>query len=208
MLRQKIGSLKKPLVIFVYGAPGTRKSSTAVKLADKLGIKTAIGTDQIRDILKLYVKDPFMAGPTHDRWKIIGRRTPENIIKGYLAQSNLVKQAVLEVLKLAESRGENIIIEGVHLFPGLYPKLQNNREIKFFHFLLSAENEDFHKKNIDLKIRLRHGREKDWPKEKIEDIREIQKFFLGSRPSRVHLIDSDSLRGEVDKIMEILEGSL
>lgn len=208
MMRRKINSLEKPLVIFIYGTPGARKSSTAVRLAAKLGIKVAIGTDQIRDILKLCLKNPFLEGPTHNRWQLIGQRTPENMVKGYLAQAELVKTAVLEVLKLAAYRGENMIIEGVHLFPGLYPELKDDQNVRFFHFLLSAGNENIHQKNIDLKIRLRHGREKDWPKEKIEEIREIQKFFLNNRPSYVHLIDFKTVQGKVGKIVEILKESL
>lgn len=208
MLKKKIVSLKKPLVIFIYGVPGTRKSSTAIQLASRLGIKVVIGTDQIRDALKPYIDDPFLMGSTHNRWKIIGQRTPENIIKGYLTQSEIVRTAVLEVLKLAKNRGENIIMEGVHLFPDLYSELQNNQKIIFFHFLLSAENESAHQKNINLKVSLRHGKEKGWPKEKIEDIREIQKFFLSSWPPHVRLVDSNTVQGKVDKIMKVLEESL
>lgn len=208
MMRQKISSLDKPLVIFIYGVQGTKKSSTAVELAENLQIKVVTGTDQIRDIVKLYIDNPFLAGPTHNRWQQIGQRTPENIIKGYLAQSDLLKRAVLEVLELAKKRGENIIMEGVHLCPDLYPQLRDDPNLAFFHFLLSAKDKDIHVRNIGLKIKRRHGKEKDWPKEKIEDIREIQKFFLRNKPSDVHLIDSAGVRGKVKKIMEILGESL
>lgn len=208
MIKKKINSLEKPLVIFIYGMPGTRKSSSAVQLAAKLGIKVVIGTDQIRDIVRLHVNDLFLAGPTHDRWQIIGQRTPENIAKGYLAQSALLKRDILTILELARSRGENVIVEGVHLFPDLYWKLNDDPNLAFFHFLLSAENENIHNRNIDLKLRLRHGKEKDWPQEKIEDIREIQKFFLNNKPPYVHLIDSDTVQDKVRKIIKILEESL
>ncbi len=208
MIRKKINSLKKPLVIFIYGMPGTRKSSSAIQLAAELGIKVAIGTDQIRDIVRLHVNSLFLDGPTHNRWQIMGQRTPENIAKGYLAQSALLKRDILAILELARSRGENIIIEGIHLFPDLYQELNNDPNLAFFHFLLSAENEDIHNRNIDLKVRLRHGKEKNWPEEKIEDIREIQKFFLDNKPSYVHLIDSDTVQDKVRKIIKILEESL
>lgn len=208
MLQRKIESLKKPLVIFVCGVPGTRKSSTAVQLAAKLGIKIVIGTDQIRDVLRPHINNPFLEGATHNRWQLIGERTPGNIIKGYLTQSALLKRDIMTILELARNRGENIIIEGVHLFPGLYQELNNDPNLAFFHFLLSAENEDVHRRNIALKIRLRHGKEKDWPEEKIKDIREIQRFLLASNHNYAHLIDSETVQDKIKKIMGVLEESL
>ncbi len=207
-MHKKISSLPKPLVIFICGMPGTRKSSTAIQLAAKLGVKIVLGTDQVRDILKLYIDNPFIKRPTHNSWELIGARTPENIVKGYLRQSALVKKAVMEALELAKKRGENMIFEGAHLCPELYSELKTDSDLVFFHFLLWVTDETLHHQNIALKIRLRHQREKDWPKEKIEDIREIQRFLLESPVPHIHFIDSTSPQKNVMKILKILEESL
>jgi 2-phosphoglycerate kinase len=208
LLRKKIDSLKKSLVIFIYGAPGTSKSSTAVQLAANLGINVVAGTDQIRDAVRLYFDNPFLKRPTHICWELIGNRTKENIIKGYLEQSALMKEAVLGTLELAKKRGENMIFEGVHLFPDLYAELKNDPDLTFFSFLLWVGDESLHRKIIATKVNLRHGKEKDWSKEKIEEIREIQKFLLEQKAPHVYSIDHTTPRENTAKILKVLEESL
>lgn len=207
-LCERIKALKKPLVIFITGMPGTRKSSTAIRLASLLGIKVVVSTDQIRDIVNLYIDDPFLQRPTANCWELIGERNIENIITGYLKQSELLSDAVSAVLDIARKRGENIILEGSHLCPEIYPQLKNDPDLCFFHFLLLLEDENLHDKNIALKIKLRHGKEKAWTKEKMGSMREIQRFLLRSKPADVHLIAVASPEDNATAIIGILEESL
>jgi 2-phosphoglycerate kinase len=182
---------------------GTRKSSTAIQLAAKLNIKVVVGTDQIRDAVRECIEDPLLKIPTHQCWKLIGEKNPGNIVKGYLGQSELIKQAVLASLKLAENRGENMIFEGVHLHPKLY-QLANNSNLNFIHFLLCVEDEKLHQANINLKINLRHNREKNWPGYEIDAIAEIQKFLLESSPDNVCLVNSTTPQKNTNRILEKL----
>lgn len=212
-LRKKIKVMKKPLVIFICGMPGTRKSSTAIRLASNLGIKVVIGTDQIRDIVKYYVNDPFLHQPTHNCWRLIGSRTSDNIIAGYLRQSILIKQGVLSALRLAEKRGENMIFEGVHLAPSFYLGSKNvldthASDLAFFYFLLWTKDENLHSKNIAMKIRLRHGKEAPWSEEKKEEIRAIQEYLFTKLHLGIHSIESTTPEANVRTIIKILEASL
>lgn len=203
LLREKIHSLEKPLVIFICGMPGTRKSSTAIKLAAALDIKVVVGTDQVRDIVRIYLKTPLLNVPSHHCWDLIGERKYEDIVDGYLLQASLLRKAVMANLALAENRGENMIFEGVHLCSAIYRHLQEH-PIKVVHFLLYVGSEELHSKNINLKIDLRHGKEPAWSKEKLEDIREIQRFLIEFKKDEDCLIPSFTPEENVEKMLEEL----
>lgn len=206
LLIEKIKFLEKPLVLFLCGMPGMRKSSTAIELANALKVKVVAGTDQIRDLIRKYRPNSFLEKPSHQCWTLLGKRTHKNIIGGYLKQCFLVKNGVLELLELAKNRGEDMIFEGVHLAPVLFLDLQKEAGLKFFHFLLYIENNNFklHENNIGDKIQRRHGKEKMWPREKLENIRTIQGFLLKEKLPRVHLISSLDPKSNTQKILSIL----
>ena len=65
-----------------------------------------------------------------------------------------------------------------------------------------------HNENIALKIKLRHGREEQWTKIKMESMREIQRFLLEKKPAHVRLIAATTHEANASAIIKILEESL
>ena len=49
----QINDLPHPVILYVAGAPGTGKSTLAQALASRLGILNVVGTDSIREVMRL-----------------------------------------------------------------------------------------------------------------------------------------------------------
>lgn len=179
----------QPILVFIYGMPATGKSSSAIALGAKLGLANVVGTDEIRDVMQVYDKSPVLAGKSHDRWRLFGKPSYSNFIRGYLAHSMAIRQGVMAVINKNLELGESIILEGVHLTPSIYPKWQN---CKAFYFLLTAESDFHHQQMLDAKVRRRHGIQTPWPGKKIRWVQQMQEYLLReARDQRVVVIKSE-----------------
>ena len=203
ILRTKIKNQPRPMLVLICGMPGTRKSSTMIQLAAWLGFQISLGTDEIREIMRKYDKDPFLQGVSHDRWKLLGPKTERNFIKGFLKHSEIIKKGVEVILEKSKKNGENLIIEGVHLVPSLYKNLSS---FQTFHFILTVSLKQ-HKENIKDKIIRRHDRQKDVWTQKEDDLIKIQKILVRDSKNypNIFILESTSPEENVQNILKILK---
>jgi 2-phosphoglycerate kinase len=202
-LRIKINKQKKPIIILICGMPGTRKSSTAVRLAALLGFAVVVNMDEVRDIMQLYDKRPIIQGKSHDRWKLFGSLNDKNFYKGFVAHSQALKKGAMAVINKNISIGENIIVEGVHLLPSLYKDIHFAKTI---HILLTAKDTIHHKNLLNYKFGRRHNIQKPWEDEKIQHIERIQNLLIkDARRKRVLIIESINPTKNCAVIMQYLE---
>lgn len=148
--------MKKPYVILIGSASGIGKSTIASELAKELGIKHLIETDFIREIVRGIIgpdyapalhKSSFDAYTTlrdKERFKDDGLAL---INAGFEEHASFVIPAIEKVIKRAVDDFDDVVIEGVHLVPGLIniAKFKNDASIHFF--ILSAD-EDVHKERF------------------------------------------------------------
>jgi uncharacterized protein len=148
--------LKKPYVILIGSASGIGKSTIASELAKELGIKHLIETDFIREIVRGIIgpeyapalhKSSFDAYTTiRDKEKF--KDSKKDLIKaGFEEHASFVIPAIEKVIKRAVDDFDDVVIEGVHLVPGLVniEKFKNDASIHFF--ILSAD-ESVHKERF------------------------------------------------------------
>jgi len=202
---QKIKKSEKPILILICGMPVARKSSTAIELASKLNWQIVVGTDEIREIMRKYDRDPFLQGVSHDRWKLLGRKTDKNFILGFLKHCQVIKKGVDTVLEESARNGKNLIIEGVHLLPSLY---ENLKSFKKFHFVLFVNSFAQHQAIIRNKILSRHGRQKDNWTQKEKDLFKIQEYFVreAKESKNTYIVKSSNPQESiVKKIIKILK---
>lgn len=203
----KIKKTKKPILILICGMPGSRKSSTAIQLAASLNWQIAIGTDEIREIMKKYDSDPFLQGVSHNRWRLLGKKTDKNFLLGFLKHCRKIKEGIKRVLKKSVKNGENLIIEGVHLVPELY---KNLKSFKKFHFVFAVKSLSKHQANIKNKISRRHGKQKnEWTK-KEQDLLKIQNYLTSQtkKINNTYLFESCNPQENTKKIIKILKQKL
>lgn len=205
-LIQKLRSGKKSVLIFICGMPGTRKSSTAVMLGGFLGFSSVIGMDEVRDIMKVYDKNPIVQSKSHYCWQIFGKLNKANFYKGYLIHSRALKKGSMAAIKKNVSVGENTIIEGVHLAPSLY---KNVRGARVFHFLLIAKNHVHHESLLRKKFERRHGVQKPWSEAKVAKVELLQDYLVqDARKNSSAIILSETPENNCRKIINWLDKNI
>ena len=120
---------KVRLTILLGGATGVGKSTIATELAFRLGIRTIIGTDTIREVLRRVIAkellpdihvSSFMAGDVVNAPKGI-----DPLIYGFETQVKHVSVGVKAVIERSRREGLNALIEGIHIVPGFVELREN-----------------------------------------------------------------------------------
>jgi 2-phosphoglycerate kinase len=112
---QELRELDLPLVILVGGATGTGKSTVATEIAYRLGITRVTSTDFIRQTMRAFFSDDFMPAIHHSSFE------GDPTIETFLGQSRAVLVGVRAAIERALQEGWSMVLEGVHLVPGLVP---------------------------------------------------------------------------------------
>jgi 2-phosphoglycerate kinase len=113
---QELRELELPLVILVGGATGTGKSTVATEIAYRLGITRVTSTDFIRQTVRAFFTPEAM--PAIHQSSFEG----EPLIERFVEQSEIVLVGVRASIERALHEGWSIVLEGVHLVPGLLPE--------------------------------------------------------------------------------------
>ena len=118
------------LVLLCGGAPGVGKSTLAAEIATRLDIVRTQSTDMLREIMREMVPAalvPELHGSSFDvnrsvDSKDIGDLDEGNIFHGFRRQAELVQLASRAVLARAQRESVSVLVEGVHIWPGLLRK--------------------------------------------------------------------------------------
>ena len=126
---QQLQELELPIILLVGGTTGTGKSTVATEAAYRLGITRVTSTDFVRQTLRAFFAPSFM--PTvhyssFQAWR--GLREPEAaedpVVAGFLEQTRNVLVGVRASIERALEEGWSMVLEGVHLVPGMLPPIE------------------------------------------------------------------------------------
>lgn len=181
---RKIRNTDKPLIILIGGVSGIGTSSISYEISRKLGIKSMINTDMIRQVMRKIVSkelSPVIHESSFIAHKALRVSPPpefDHVLAGFKDQVGTVSVGVEAVIERALTEGISIIIEGVHIVPGFIRKDLMEKD-NVLMFTLTLDDEETHKNR--LYSRCRDG----WshrPLQKYLDnfdsIRKIQKYFI------------------------------
>lgn len=142
--------MRKPYVILVGSASGIGKSTISAELAKKLEIKHLLETDFIREIVRGIIGEdyaPALHKSSFDAFIVLRNKqnfdTKDELINaGFVEHASFVIPAIEKVISRAISDYDDVVIEGVHLVPGLIDidKFKNDASIHFFVLESSEEN--------------------------------------------------------------------
>jgi 2-phosphoglycerate kinase len=110
-----------PLVLLIGGATGTGKSTVATEVAHRLRITRVTSTDFIRQTIRAFVPAETMPS-VHASSFEAGASFAESedpTLAGFLEQTRIVLVGVEAVVSRAVREGLSLILEGVHLVPGM-----------------------------------------------------------------------------------------
>jgi 2-phosphoglycerate kinase len=123
---QALRELDLPIVILVGGATGTGKSTVATEIAYRLGITRVTSTDFIRQTMRAFFSHEFMPSIHYSSFEASLARpdADDPLVEGFLEQSRNVLVGVQASIDRALQEGWSMVLEGVHLVPGLLPSIE------------------------------------------------------------------------------------
>ena len=190
---RRIHRLPRPLVIYVGGASGTGKSTLALELAPLLRIYRINATDTIRQVMRMVFtpsilpalhSSSFEVAPPYDHTSIEGRTGTsgdsdhsQRLIATFEEQATRVCVGVRAVVERAMVENMSIIVEGVHVHPGMVPFPDLEGSVYQVPLVLATLNEEAHRTRFMARSRS-GGRLADRYLRSFASIRTIHDYIL------------------------------
>ena len=209
-----LDQLDMPVILLIGGATGTGKTTIAAESAHRLGITRLSSTDFIRQTMRAFFSEEFMPTIHHSSFKAwealpeAEREEGDPLIRGFLQQTKNVLVGVRASIERAIEEGWSMVLEGVHLVPGMLPmEIEGALVVQS---LLVVYNEEIHASNFFVRDLATEGVR---PVEKylhnLGEIRQVQDFLLKrARKSGVPVIENENVDRTVGSVIElVLEGA-
>jgi 2-phosphoglycerate kinase len=203
--------LDLPVIVLLGGATGTGKSTVATELAYRLGITRVTSTDFIRQTMRAFFSRDFMPSIHYSSFEAgEGLREPEEAeepaIAGFLDQSRNVLVGVHASIDRALEEGWSMVLEGVHLVPGLVEPPTQTENVLVAQCVLEIEDEEAHESHFYVRDTASEGiRPVARYLDRFDDIRRIQSELVGrARREGVAVIDSTSVDRAVTELLELV----
>lgn len=147
---KEIRRSKDPLIILIGGASGIGTSSISFELANRLGIKSLLSTDMIREVMRKIVSKqlcPTLFESSYTAEDALTTPAPPEFDKtllGFKDHVETVSVGLTGVIERSIKEGISIIIEGVHIVPGFIDEeLLNTPNV--YMFVLALSDEEIHR---------------------------------------------------------------
>jgi 2-phosphoglycerate kinase len=202
--------LDLPIILLLGGATGTGKSSVATDVAYRLGITRVTSTDFVRQTMRAFFSREFMPAVHYSSFEA-GRAMAEEdadgseaVLDGFVQQTRDVLVGVQASIDRALEEGWSMVLEGVHLVPGMLP-----REIEgalVVQCVLGIADAEAHASHFWIRDTDSDGMR---PYEKyldsFDDIRLVQAYIFGrSRKHGVPVIENGNIEDAIAEVMELV----
>jgi 2-phosphoglycerate kinase len=206
-----LSRLDEPLLLLVGGATGTGKSTIATEAAHRLGITRVTSTDFIRQTMRTFFSKEFMPSVHYSSFEArlaLTRAEEEEsgdaAILGFLDQTRNVLVGVDAALERAATEHWSIVLEGVHLVPGMVDVSYPGAFV--VQCVVAIEDENLHRSHFWVRD---HATEGLRPLEKYLDslpqIRQIQDYLVErARRHDVPVIYNDSLDNAIGDVLDLV----
>lgn len=202
--------MRKPYVILIGSASGIGKSTIAAELAKQLNIKHLIESDFIRAVVRGIIGKeyaPALHSSSYDAYKHLRNKNRyenyEDLVSaGFDEHASYVIPALEKIIQRAITDYDDIVIEGVHLVPGLID-IEQFREFANIYFFVLSSDEDSHKERfVKRAVQIhRGGKQLDFFKEN----RIIHDHLLRqAEKNNVEIIKTETIEKSLDSILSII----
>jgi 2-phosphoglycerate kinase len=200
--------LDEPLIVLVGGATGTGKSTVATEAAWRLGITRVTSTDFVRQTMRAFFSQEFMPSIHYSSFEAAaGLREPDQagdpVIAGFLEQTRNVLVGVRASIDRALEEGWSMVLEGVHVVPGMIPNIDGALVTQC---VLEVDDSEQHGSHFFVRdagsngVRP-HGKYMDG----LDDIRRIQAHIV-ARAQRhvVPVVESSNLDAAIGRVIDLV----
>jgi 2-phosphoglycerate kinase len=206
---QDLEQLDLPIIILVGGATGTGKSTIATEVAYRLGITRVTSTDFVRQTMRALFSPelmPTIHQSSYDAGTPLHSAEEEEVdplIHGFLDQTRHVLVGVKAAIDRALEEGWSMVLEGVHLVPGMLPPIENALVV---HCVMAVENEEAHASHFWIRDQASDGlRSLDKYLQNLSDIRYLQDYIVDrARGHEVPVIDNRQREQSIAAVMELV----
>ncbi|MDQ3066675.1 MAG: hypothetical protein M3R12_05910 [Actinomycetota bacterium] len=203
--------LDLPLIILVGGGTGTGKSTVATEVAYRLGVTRVTSTDFVRQTMRAFFAKEFMPSIHYSSFeaglglsKAEEEESGDAALLGFLDQTRNVLTGVEAALQRALDEGWSMVLEGVHLVPGMIAT--ELRGALVVQCLLAIRDEEIHRTHFWIRDATSDGvRPSDRYLSGLPEIRMIQEYLL-DRAARydVPVIENESQSAAVGAVMNLV----
>jgi 2-phosphoglycerate kinase len=204
---QRLDRLDRPLIVLLAGTTGVGKSTLASLLAHRLGITRVIATDVIRQVLRAFFSHEFMPAVHYSAFEageaveLLAEETEDPDVEGFARQAESVVTGVQAIVDRACQERTPMVLEGVHLVPGVLDEDLRSRCLPV-EAVLVVEDEELHHGHFEL----RGGeRPADRYLRRFDQIRKLQDYLVQRAEAEgVAVIDIAGVDQGLASVMELV----
>ena len=207
----------KPVVVLIGGATGVGKSTIAARGADRLGGIRIISTDSIREVMRAFFSESLMPAIHHSSYEAgRGVRIPlgsgfDSHVVGFMEQVDVVNVGVLAILDRAIKERTSMVVEGVHMVPGMLASAgvrERMSEVLLLQMVVAVNDAALHRGHFLVREQETSGRRAIARYLKgFDEIRRIQDFILERAEAEGTLVVNNvSIDDTVNLVVDALYG--
>ncbi len=202
--------MNHPKIVLIGGIPGVGKTSIAGEIAKALDIDIVLSGDYLREFIRPfgdYAKFSVMSRSVYDAWTSFGERNRENIVSGFLAQSEIMNAGISAIIRRAVGNGEDMVIEQLHFVPSQLGRELINQILPIY---LYIHDIDIHRDRLRERVNFTHANS---PGERLADQLDTYRFMMDysleeSRSYGIRIFESSDYRKTLKEVLTFVESEV
>lgn len=203
--------LDLPVIVLVGGGTGTGKSTVATEVAYRLGITRVTSTDFVRQTMRAFFVKEFMPSIHYSSFeaalglsKAEEEESGDAALLGFLDQTRNVLVGVDAALQRALDEGWSMVLEGIHLVPGMLAAQREDALV--VQCVLAIPDEEIHRTHFWIRDATSDGvRPVDRYIAGLPEIRMIQDYIVDrAMRNDVPVIENEGRSDAIGAVMELV----
>jgi 2-phosphoglycerate kinase len=204
----------RPLLLLIGGATAVGKSTMATEISRRLDIVRAQSTDMLREVMRMMIPQrlmPILHVSSFLAWEAVPAMCPPPegpealVATGYLTQSEMLGVACAAVVQRALHERVSMILEGVHVHPGITEALPKKTDAIIVPLMLAVLDPDMLKRRLRGRGKRAPGRRAKRYLKSFDSIWSLQSFLLSEADAAgVPIVANDTEEKTVEEVMSIV----